>query len=242
MIRDESSLREFHYPDAAAFTLGVANVIRDALRAALAERERASVVVPGGSTPGPVFDRLASEELAGDDVDWSRVDITLSDERWVPPTHADSNEALVRSRLLRGPATAARFLGLYRDLPRPSDAIVAVTHALQSLARPFDVVLLGVGDDGHFASLFPSRPELATALAMESKDVLVALDSPALGRPRISLNLAALCDARRIMLALRGERKRAVLRQAFEPGCAESLPLRALLRQTAAPVELHWSP
>lgn len=237
MARGASPPREFRYADGPAFAVGVAQVIASALGAALLSRARASLVVPGGSTPGPVFDHLAN---AG--IDWARVDITLSDERWVAPTDADSNEALVRSRLLRGRAASACFHGLYRQRALPSDAVAEVAQALRLLAQPFDVVLLGLGDDGHFASLFPARTELSAALDIGSSGTVVALDSPALGRPRISLTLTALCNARRVLLALRGERKQAVLQRAREPGPIDTLPVRALLSQAVAPVELHWSP
>ncbi len=237
MIDGAGPLPERRYADGPAFAAGIAATIAGSLRASLLRRDRASLVVPGGSTPGAVFDQLAQA-----DIDWARVDITLSDERWVPSTHADSNEAMVRARLLTGRAALARFQGLYRPRPRPADAVAEIAGALQAITLPFDVVLLGVGEDGHFASLFPSRPELATALDMGSRDLVVAVDAPALGPSRISLTLPALCNARRVMLAVRGERKRVMLREAFESGPVELLPVRALLRQRAAPVELHWSP
>ena len=111
-------MQEVRYADRAAFAAGVAETIARALQAALRERARASLVVPGGSTPGPVFDCLAGMEL-----DWARVDITLSDERWVPSSDADSNQALVSRRLLRDRAVAATLLGLYRAQVLPSAAV-----------------------------------------------------------------------------------------------------------------------
>lgn len=237
MAEGPSPWREIRHPDAAAFAAGVAAVIADHLRMALDSRARASMVVPGGSTPGPVFDLLA-----GADLDWARVDVTLSDERWVPATHADSNESLVRARLLQGRAAAARLLGLYRSCARPSDAVAEVEQALHAIARPFDVVLLGLGDDGHFASLFPSRPELLAALDPGAPRGVVALDAPAQGRPRVSLTMSALCNTRRLLLGFRGERKHAVLQRALEPGPVDELPVRALLQQARAPLEVHWSP
>ncbi len=237
MAEGASPWREFRYPDAAEFAAGVAAVIAGDLRAALRTRARASLVVPGGSTPGPVFDLLAAADL-----DWARVDVTLSDERWVPATQADSNAALVHARLLQGRAAAAGFIGLYRSGARPSDSVADVEKALHVIARPFDVVLLGLGDDGHFASLFPSRPELSSALDSGGPRVVVALDAPAQGRARISLTLSALCNARRLLIAFRGERKHGVLQRALEPGPVDALPVRALLRQSIAPLEVHWSP
>lgn len=237
MAESASSWREIRHPDAAALAAGVAAVITDDLNAALRSRMRASLVVPGGSTPGPVFDLLAVADL-----DWARVDITLSDERWVPATHADSNEAMVRARLLQGRAAAARLLGLYRSCARPSDAVAEIELALRAIARPFDVVLLGLGDDGHFASLFPSRPELHAALDAGASQAAVALDAPAQGWPRLSLTMSALCNTRRLLLGFRGERKHAVLQRALEPGPVDALPVRALLQQALAPLEVHWSP
>ena len=227
---------ECRYDDRAALAVGVATRIAVALEAALEQRERASLVVPGGTTPGPVFDELALTPIA-----WSHVDVTLSDERWLPADHAESNERLVRHRLLHARAASAHFGGLYRRRPKPSDAAAEIEAALDKMARPFDVVLLGMGGDGHFASLFPGRPELPAGLDRSSPAQVIALDAPANGHPRVSLSLSAILNAELILVLFQGMEKHAVLETAKTPGSALELPIRALLNQDAAPVEVHWA-
>ncbi|HTK36570.1 MAG TPA: 6-phosphogluconolactonase [Caulobacteraceae bacterium] len=192
------------------------------------------LVLTGGSTPGPVYDLLSKRSLP-----WDRVRITLSDERWVPPDHADSNERLVRERLLRGPAAAARFIPLKTGAPTPEAAVGTVAAALAAIRRPFSCVLLGMGDDGHIASLFPGDA-MDETLRPDGPDVVRPARAPN-GTPRLSLTLAALLDSRLILVLIRGEAKRAVLRDALA-GAAPHLPIAALLRQARCPVEVFWAP
>ncbi len=227
---------EWRAPDRTSLAVAVAARLAELLQAALASRPRAALVVPGGTTPGPVFDRLSQADL-----DWSRVDITLSDERWLPPDHVASNEHLLRERLLRNRAAAAHLVGLYSARPRPSAAVAEVERALAVMTRPFDAVLLGMGDDGHFASLFPGLAETATGLDPQGKAMAIALDAPVNGQPRISLSLAALLNARHILVLFHGADKHAVFEAAQAAGPASELPIRALLRQTTTPVEIHWA-
>ena len=225
---------ERRYQDRPSLAAGVAARIAETLMSALAVRPRASLILPGGTTPGPVFDRLSTADL-----DWSRVDVTLSDERWVAPNHADSNERLVGERLLRNKAAMARLISLYRALPKPSAALAEIGLALGAMTRPFDVALLGLGADGHFASLFPGRPELSAGLDREAKAQVIALDEPANGHPRISLSLAALLNTRLILVLFQGMDKYAVLETAKSAGSSLDLPIRALLDQDMTPVEAH---
>lgn len=227
---------EWRAPDRPSLAIAVAARLSELLQAALASRPRAALVVPGGTTPGPVFDLLSQADLA-----WSRVDITLSDERWLAPDQAGSNEHLLRERLLRNKAAAAHLVGLYRSVPAPSAARVAVEQALAGLSHPFAAVLLGMGDDGHFASLFPGRPETASGLDPKGKAQAIALDAPVNGHPRISLSLASLLNARHILVLFQGAEKHAVLEAAKAAGPASAMPIRALLRQTTTPVEIHWA-
>ena len=226
--------------DAAALADRLAADVAASLRAALDERGQASLVVSGGSTPAAMFDRLARERL-----DWSRVGVTLADERAVPPDHEDSNERLVRTRLLVDEAAAARFTALYR----PDGDLARVAAALDALAHPFDVVLLGMGTDGHTASLFPDAPELETALA--SDETVVEVRPPSTPHRRITLTRRALLDARRCVLHVTGAAKRDVLEAAMaawrEGGDAPgTLPVaRTLGPASDAPgvaVEVWWAP
>jgi 6-phosphogluconolactonase len=196
---------------------------------------RATLVATGGRSPGPAYDRLAAANL-----DWSRIDVTLSDERFVPPTSPDSNEALVRARLLTGPAGAAAFVPLWSDAASP-DAAAALAEPAIGALTPFDVVLLGMGEDGHVASLIPGSPTLAAGMDPEGGrlclGVPAGVGSPPL--PRITLTLAALLQARSILILISGATKRQVIQQA---AAGADLPVRALLVQDRVPVRVFWSP
>ena len=197
------------------------------LHEGLATHTRAGLVATGGRSPGPVYDRLV--QLPG--VDWARVVVTLSDERCVPADDAASNARLVRERLLTGAAAKAHFLPLW---PEPPAA------ALEALA-PFDAVVLGMGEDGHVASLIPGDPGLAQAMDPACERMTVSVPA-GLGKPpvaRISLTLRALLQARRIFLLIAGAAKREVIVRA-EAGA--DLPVRALIAQTRVPVRILWSP
>ena len=226
------------FADRAALTAATADVIADALTApgALAAPGARSFVATGGSTPGPVYDALAKRDL-----DWAGVTVTLTDERWVDPTSPLSNEGLIRGRLLIGPAAAARFAPLKRAGATPNADALAAEPALAALA-PFDVVLLGMGPDGHIASLFPGDPGVAAALDPAAKRLCVGVDHAGLEPfvPRISLTARALLNARLIVLLVTGEDKRALIgRVVDDPGFAP--PVVAILRQSTTPVRVSWA-
>jgi 6-phosphogluconolactonase len=204
-----------------------AHEIARLLRQGLAERGRASLVATGGRSPGPVYDRL--REAA--DLDWARVVVTLSDERCVGEADPASNAGLVRRRLMQGRAAHARLLPLW---PEPQSAALDVLS-------PFDAVMLGMGEDGHIASLLPGDPALADGLDLASPR-RVARVPEGLGKPplaRITLTLAVLTAARAVFLLIAGEAKREVIARAQR---SEGLPVRALIAQTRVPVRILWSP
>src|SRR5450759_1582558 len=147
------------YPDMDTLSRQVAADIAARLTHAIATRGLASLVVSGGRSPVKLFEQLRTQTI-----DWSRVCVALADERWVAPTDADSNEKLVREALLQGNAAAARFLGLKNAAPSPDLGAVSAWETFARIPRPFDVTLLGMGDDGHTASLFPGSPNLRSAL------------------------------------------------------------------------------
>jgi 6-phosphogluconolactonase len=196
------------------------------LREGVATRPRASLCATGGRAPGPVYDLLKAADL-----DWARVVVTLSDERCVAADAPESNARLLRERLLAGPAAKAHLIPLW---PRPEPA------ALEALL-PFDATMLGMGEDGHIASLIPGDPGLTTALDPASSALLA--DVPAgLGSPpvaRVSLTLKALLSSHAIFLLISGGAKRLVIDRAL---AGEDLPVRALLSQTDVAVRVLWSP
>jgi 6-phosphogluconolactonase len=225
------------YADMETLSQELAARIASILGAAIAARGLASLVVSGGRSPVRLF-----EILRGQPLDWSRVCIALADERWVAPEDAASNEHLVRSALLKDRAASARFHGLKNAAPTPDLGAVSAWETFARVPRPFDAVILGMGDDGHTASLFPRSPNLPSALNPAAAAGCVGMWSPVPPQPRLSLNLTALLDSRRITLLITGESKWRTLSAARDPGPEQEMPIRAVLRRSRTPVEVMWSP
>lgn len=229
---------EHRFNNANALTVALAEDVVGALSAAIAARGHASLVVSGGRTPLALFNRLAQSEL-----DWQHVTIVLADERWVASDAPNSNERLVQEALLRDKAAAAQFIGLKSAEPSAAAGAAPVWHTLQqTLMLPFDWVLLGMGDDGHTASLFPDSPLLAQALDRSCAPGCIAMQAPDAPHERLSLNLAALLAARRIALHIQGPGKWTVYQSALAEGEERDMPIRAVLRQSDVPVDVYWSP
>ena len=225
------------YPSRDALSRDVASGIAASLARAIAERGAASLVVSGGRTPLKLFEQLRTQTI-----DWSRVCVALADERWVEPSDANSNEKLVRDTLLRDKAAAARFAGLKNAAPSPDLGAVSAWETFARVPRPFDMTLLGMGDDGHTASLFPGSPNLRSALNPAAAAGCVGMWAPDAPQPRLSLNLSALLDSRRIAILLGGEAKWRTFEAASGAGAVEDMPVRAVLRQQRTPVEVLWAP
>ena len=228
--------REHRFDDRAQLAATLAAEITRSLERGVAERGVASLVVSGGSTPLPLFRDLREQPL-----DWDRVGITLADERWVAPDHADSNERLVRRELLRGDASRATFVPLKNSASSAEDGRDRCEEALAHLASPFDVVVLGMGGDGHTASLFPCSSELAAGLDLTRPERCLAVRPRTAPHPRMSLSLRALLDSRRLILHITGDEKWRVFQTAMEDGPREDLPIRAVLRN-APEMEVYWAP
>lgn len=221
---------EFHdYPDRDMMMLRVAQRIASELGETLRGADRATLSVPGGSTPGPVFDTLS-----GADLEWSRVAVMLNDERWVPEDNPRSNTALLRRRLLTGRAAEATLVPLYARAPRPEDALDALSDGIRP-HLPISVLLLGMGADMHTASLFPGADKLAQAMASDAPP-LMALRAEAAGEPRITLTLPVLRAALRVHVLITGAEKRAALERARKLP-PEQAPIAALLDHA----QVHWA-
>ena len=223
--------------DSEAQALMLAAAIAADLAAALARRPYASLVVSGGRTPAPMFAHLAEQGI-----DWRRVQITVADERWVPLGDPASNEALVRASLLRERASAARLTGLKNDAPTPAVGAARAWSGISAMSQPFDVVVLGMGDDGHTASLFPGSAGLRAALDPKAPPACVAMEPRDAPHARLSLNLAALLHSRRICIQISGAQKWQVYQRAMAVGPVEELPVRAILCQRSVPVDVYWCP
>jgi len=210
-----------------------ASVVASALTEAVTERGQAGFAATGGSTPAPVYDRLATMT-----VPWDKVVVTLTDERFVPPSDPSSNEGLVRRHLLHGQAAKAAFAPLFFE-GAAQDEVAAKAEPGVAEALPFGVTLLGVGPDGHFASLFPGNPKLAEGLdpSSERKVIAVPPGQPAPDLPRISLTFQALIQSSLIVLLVTGQAKKTLLEGPIDP----HLPIAAILNQDRAPVRILWA-
>ncbi len=217
------------YPDREMMYLALADTIAQQLSQAVHADGRATLSVPGGTTPGPVFDTLS-----GVDLGWAHVAVVLNDERWVPETSPRSNTALLRARLLKGAAAQARYLPLYADAPEPESALQVLSDAIAP-HLPITVLLLGMGADMHTASLFPGADLLAQALAPDAP-ILLPMRAPGAAEPRITLTAPVLRDARHIHILIIGAEKRAALLKAQSLPPIEA-PVRAILDHAT----VHWA-
>jgi len=216
------------YPDSDMMMMDLANVIAGEIENALFTHDTASLAVPGGTTPGPIFDALCAADL-----DWARVHIMLTDERWVPETSDRSNTRLLRERLFTGRAAAANYVPLYADAPMPEDKLPQLAEALTP-HLPISVMLLGMGADMHTASIFPGADQLD--LALNGTDRLVAMRAPGAPEPRITLSAAVLKGAINRHLVIIGAEKRAAL-EAARNLPPEQAPVAAILPGTT----VHWA-
>ena len=194
--------------------------------------------VSGGSTPKHFFEQLSRQKL-----DWSKVSVTLVDERWVPESSDRSNARLVKSTLLQHEASVAQFVPLYTNAPTPEAGLPAVKTRVASLPLPFDVVVLGMGSDGHTASFFPGGDRLSEALDLKSGLLVVPMRAKGAEEPRITFSLPALLDTRALYLHIEGDSKRELLKEArLGTGKGIDYPVHAVLIQQQTPVSVYWCP
>lgn len=212
----------------------LATIVAADLANALSEREQATLAVSGGSTPKPFFEALSQVDL-----DWSRILITLVDERWVDDTHADSNARLVHNHLLTGRAAGAQFIGLKTP---GADVFAAETQSAEQLQafEQADVIVLGMGTDGHTASFFPGASTLDAALDPESNLRCIGVRPPAAPHDRMTLTLSLLLRAKKLYLHVTGIEKRKLLDE-VEAGHGSSYPVAAVC-QGRPDLQVHYAP
>jgi 6-phosphogluconolactonase len=213
--------KERLFADRERLAWHLASDVAGALRRLVETNDKATLAVSGGETPKMFFDKLSHMG-----VPWAAVTVTLVDERQVPETSQRSNARLVRAHLLKDKAAAARFVTLYEN---PAAAELP----------PLDIVILGMGTDGHTASFFPGGDNLATALDPETKERIVTMTAPGAGEPRLTFTLPVLTDTGYLVLHIEGAEKRKVLDMALKDGPAEVMPVRAVLR-SKTPLTLYW--
>lgn len=225
-----------HYFDTrAAASVAAAQHITKALCRRLDAQEAASLVVSGGTTPVHCF-----AELSTQCIDWARINVLPSDDRWVPPDHKDSNEKLIREKLLVEKAAAAELLPFYAPGMPVEERCRELDQEIRFLPFPFACSLLGMGADGHFASLFPDAANLKTGLDLESTTLCQPIETEASPYSRVSLTLASLSRSDEIVLLFFGEDKHAVYEYARNGN--DQFPVSQLLLQKRAPVHTYWAP
>lgn len=232
------NLTIYDFTDSHALATALAARVADRLRAGLLERGFAVLAVSGGRTPLQFFDLLARATL-----DWSKVQVTLVDERWVDERDPRSNARLVREHLLQAAAASARFAPLYTGAATPEEGQAEAARRVHALPLPFDAVMLGMGPDGHTASFFPGGDQLAAALDPNLPTGVLPMRAPGAGEPRITLTLPTLLQTRHLFLHIEGEDKREVLAQVrLGLGEAAHYPVRAVLERSPVPVDVYWCP
>lgn len=220
----------------------LADDIAEQISVSIAQRGRAVVALSGGSTPKPMFQSLCQRAI-----DWSSVIVTLVDERWVPTTNSLSNGAFLQSHLLSAlPST--KFVPLYAAAKSAEDSLPAVlstyaqaTSSTMSLPAAFDVVILGMGEDGHTASFFPDASNIDAMLDPQQPLPLLSCESPSTQVPRITWSLPRLLDTAFLALHFTGSKKKAVYQQALENKPTSALPIGSILHQSKTPLSVYYA-
>lgn len=215
----------------------LAKVVSDILAKAIIENGKASIAVSGGSTPKGFFSVLSKS-----DIDWSKVTITLADERWVPIGSEASNTRLVHENLLQNKAQKAKFFHLKQGDELTDETLADLNMAARKTLLPLDVLILGMGEDGHTASLFPCSDEIASGLDKKNDAVLMKVQPKTAPNQRISFTFASLITSKNIFLHSCGEGKKTVLTQALNGDDPFEMPIRAFLQHPSLNTQIFWAP
>lgn len=228
-------MQKHEFASTAELNTAFAQRIITLLQKGIEDTGRASLLVSGGRTPAALFQLLSEQEL-----DWSKVDVSLVDERWVSESDDASNTKMVKANLLQNHAAAANFVGLVTAAENAADAVSECTANLANIKQPFDVTILGMGEDGHTASLFPCSEQIHAGLDRSLAARYIAVQPTTAPHQRMSLTLDAILTSQNIFLHLTGASKKDVLAQALAGDDPLQMPIRAVLQN--ADVELMWAP
>jgi 6-phosphogluconolactonase len=235
-----ATIVEKFFDSKAALTAELSTTLEQSLRDGIAKDGRAVLMVSGGSSPAPAYKHLSTLDL-----NWQNIDVAMVDERWVAPTHEKSNEAFLKSTLLQNYGADANFITMKNEADTAVNGASACEAAYQQLKSPYDVTILGMGPDGHTASLFPNAQGLEQGL--KTTDIVCAIEaiqSDVTGSitERMTLTLNAIANSKVVKLLISGEEKLAVYKQAKAGGEVNDMPLRAVLNHPTINIEVYWAP
>ena len=237
------SSKTYYLPDSVDFystnnseslAIDLSQSIGEILAEAIKKRGRASIAVSGGGTPIPLF-----KEFSLLNIDWKKVDLTLVDDRWVDPKNTDSNELLVRTHLIKNKASKVNFIPLKNDSKTAKDGQKNSEEMLKNITLPFDVIVLGMGSDGHTASLFPCSDELSEGMNLNNLNCLISTSPKTAPYERLSLTARVIIDAKNVFLHLNGSSKLHTLESAMEHKDSSKMPIYTFLENG---LSIFWSP
>jgi len=205
------------------------------LQEAIETKGKASLLVSGGSTPKPLFAKLKNAPL-----EWEKVNIGLCDERWVPASHADSNEQFVKEFLMQGKAGKASFVGMYKEGVDAHKVEELCSQEMRELL-PFDVLILGMGADAHTASLFPENEKLEEAFDLKRESLCISIEPTTAPHMRMSLTLSAILGAEHLYLHFEGQDKLSVYEKAISGEDRHTMPIRSVLNQDIKDIEVYYA-
>jgi 6-phosphogluconolactonase len=234
------TINEHQFENREAMLAALYRVFVDDLEQALVQQSTATLLLSGGSTPVPLYRSLSAAKL-----DWSRVHVALVDERWVDAHNSSSNERLLRENLLIDHASDAHFTGMKNSATSPFDGAEECNADYFKLPSPYSICLLGMGPDGHTASLFPGAEGLTEAVAGKRHCAAIrAIRSGVTGDnlERMTMTPWSLLQSRKLILLITGNDKWDVYQKARDNPASSNLPVSLFLKQPEVLVEVYWSP
>ncbi|MFT7006521.1 MAG: 6-phosphogluconolactonase [Colwellia sp.] len=216
--------------------LALADKVSEILLQAISQKGKASIAVSGGSTPKGFFKVLSNKNI-----DWDKVTITLADERWVDINSDDSNTRLVHENLLQNKAAAAKFFHLKQGEDLCDETLADLNIAANSTLLPLDVLILGMGEDGHTASLFPCSAQIKQALDINNDNALMKVEPTTAPHQRITFSFASLSQSKNTFLHLCGDNKKQVLAKALNGDDVFDMPIRKFLQADNIDTQVYWA-